>query len=245
MHQPPKPVLSRLQIGVGHGPEIYAPRSPGNLLKLYSEFCWQHHDICLFHQAIYREIIERHDISGEFIHDNHSALLVTPEDEMGAVMQSRIRETVNVFEMESDSIQAFGNQLLVVGLWAMVEQYCGRTLVETERSLNSHHTNSESPHKWHTLVKRFAKIGIDLPSCKSYIGIDECRVLNNKIKHLGHVDRELLRFDRFRDKLEKSIKGVPLELQYYSDSVYEFVGCVLEVSDALVNKQDSDRSSSV
>jgi hypothetical protein len=71
-------------------------------------------------------------------------------------------------------------------------------------------------------------------TCKSYEGVEECRVLNNKIKHLGIVDDELSYFANFNNKSEEPIDEVPLNLQYYSASVFEFVGCMLEVADGLL-----------
>jgi hypothetical protein len=160
------------------------------------------------------------------------------EEEMRAVMQSRAREAANVMMMEATSIRGFGDQLIVVGLWTIVEQYCGRSLRIAESRLNDNpRAHARVLHRWHSLKSRFATIGVDLVTCKSYEGVEECRVLNNKIKHLGIVDNELSCFANFNDKHEESIDEIPLNLQYYSDSVFEFVGCMLEVADGLLGPE--------
>jgi hypothetical protein len=79
------------------------------------------------------------------------------EEEMRAVMQSRAREAVNVMMIEATSIRGFGDQLIVVGLWTMVEQYCGRSLRIAESRVNDNaRAHARVPHQWHSLKSRFA-----------------------------------------------------------------------------------------
>ena len=89
----------------------------------------------------------------------------------------------------------------------MIEQYCGRTLIEAENGA----ANRAAPHKWFELSKRFVKIGVRLEDCKSYAGANECRILNNKIKHVGTVDGELSKFSRYHGASGTAIKDVKIE----------------------------------
>jgi hypothetical protein len=185
----------------------------------------------LFHQAIFKQIDGRNAELQQFVGDNKEILSATLPDGLNMIAQARVRDTVHVLDIEKQSIRIFGDQLLVIGLWAMVEQYCGRTLSELERCLRGGHAQEETPHRWSVLAKRFNSLRVDLVSCKSYVAADECRILNNKIKHVGRVDKELAKFGHFENQLGKSLDSVALELQYYSDSVQEFVTCVMERSD--------------
>ncbi|WP_377828163.1 hypothetical protein ACFKHW_29720 [Bradyrhizobium lupini] len=226
------PILSVMEFGADRGVERYVPlKSSSELMALWSRFIWHHHDLCLFHQAIYKQIDARNTYLHQFVADNKEILSATLPDGLNMIAQARMRDTVHVLDMEKESIRIFGDQLLMIGLWAMVEQYCGRTLSEMERCLRRGHVQKETPHRWSSLADRFIGLGVDLVRCKSYVAVDECRVLNNKIKHVGRVDKQLAQFSRFENQLGKNFDTVALDLQYYSDSVMEFVTCVMERSD--------------
>jgi hypothetical protein len=150
------------------------------------------------------------------------------DDEWEAVQLSRACENMNVHWMETTSIQAYGDQLLVVACWAIVEQYCGRVLIATELELGGPANRMEAPHKWYDLVKRFKSAGLDITQCENYSGVDECRVVNNKIKHVGFVDKELAKRVPFSGMEGKPFDKVTLPLQSYVDAVYELVGCTME-----------------
>lgn len=238
-----KPVLSRMQIGPGRGPKVYAPHpeSPHSLSRVNSNFGWAHHDLCLFHQAIYFQLNERDkaleaystEMRPEFERHNRENL----DYEWEAIQLSRVREYTNVHWMETTSIQAYGDQLLVVACWAMVEQYYGRVLIPTEMELGGPANRIEAPHKWHDLVKRFKGIGLDLLTCENYAGIDECRLVNNKIKHVGLVDKDLAKRTAFTGMEGKPFDQVTMPLQTYVDAVFEFVGCTMEkAGDLLIAK---------
>jgi hypothetical protein len=212
---------------------------------LCGRFAFHHHDLCLFHQSICNEIDARRNSLSQYI-DKHQKILsadIDVSDELAWVSKSRIRDVVIAHEMEAQNIKVFGDQLLVVGLWAMVERYCGRTLIEAEHRLLNRRQDLPSPHQWPVLAKRFRDVGLDLVTCKSHAGADECRVLNNKIKHVGHVDKELARFQRFEGRLGKYIDQVPIDLQHYVDSTYEFIGCVMEKTADLIETPDNESPS--
>lgn len=238
------PIFSRMQIGPGLGPEMYSP-APGcarEISTLWTRFLWHHHDLCLFHQAIYRELSDRaaamkdcsEDLrreSATFKRAPHDA--ESEEHEWNGVMLSRAREHLCVLEQEYESLRGFGDHHTVIGLWAMVEQYCGRTLVAVENHLWAKSAGAESPHRFQELRERFLTAGISVETCKSYLAIDECRVLNNKIKHLGYVDAQLAGHGHFAGLQGLELSRVPLMMQFYSDGVFEFIGALLEKSSEL------------
>jgi hypothetical protein len=233
MQSPKGPVLSYLQGGPDRGIDRYvAYRSSSGLPELWSNFIWHHHNLCLFHQAIFKQIDQRNAQIQQL--ENKPLASAKLQEELEIVVQHRLWETIHVLDMEKQSIRVFADQLLVIALWAMVEQYCGRTLREVERSLRNESVETETPHKWSALVRRFRRVGVDVTNCKSYAAADECRVLNNKIKHLGKVDSELSQFERFQTQLGKNLNEVELDPQYYSDFVQEFVTCVMETADTLL-----------
>src|SRR6266567_1277403 len=119
MGQTRRPILSHLQFPPGGGPETYAPMGSSELMTLYGKFIWHYHDLCLFHQAIYSQIVERKSALEALISDNRAFLMVSVQDEWKAVMQSRLRDTVHIHAQETQSMANFADQLILIGLWAM------------------------------------------------------------------------------------------------------------------------------
>jgi hypothetical protein len=96
---------------------------------------------------------------------------------------------------------AFADQLLVIGLLAIVEQYCSRTLVELEQFLRQSRHPRAAPYRWDHIVDRFSSWGLRIIDYTAYADVDECRVVNNKVKHVGSVDTGLSRYAAFAGKL--------------------------------------------
>lgn len=248
MQTEPKPILSRMQIGPGEGPEMYfpAPGSNSDLTRLYTRFIWHHHDMCLFHQAVCGHLQQRnkrlYDIVADYeqrIEKFKNANLDSDSDEYEwvQIMFARAREHMRVLEMEYESLRSFGDQHVVIGLWAIVEQYCGRVLIALEKHQGIG-SGMESPHQFQQLERRFAAVSISIRNCKGYGGIDECRVVNNKIKHVGLVDDHLARYPHFAGMNGKDLNELELPMQFYSDSVYEFVGHVMEIAGKVISGTD-------
>lgn len=128
---------------------------------------------------------------------------------------------------------SFADQLIVVGFWTMVEQYCGKTLLEVELQLSGRQGRS-APHKWRELSKRFDIVGIRLTSCRGYEVVNECRILNNKIKHVGSVDAEMAKFDRYKELYGHDLNRISIDTQQYANSVHTFIGAVIEGSSELL-----------
>jgi hypothetical protein len=228
-----QPILSRTMIRAGRGPEVYSPMNHPELVELWCRFVWHHHDLALYHHAIYRHVEERFDALIDYIDESRTLAKESPsgEDEGLDYHHAKRRETEMSWESETTSVRGFADQLLLVGLWATVEQYCSRVLQIVERSLRKTNQQRPTPHRWDRLVDRFAKFGLDFSQLKSYTAVDECRVLNNKVKHVGIVDAELARYPAFASLLGEPLGRIELALQKYSDGVYEFVGHVMEAAE--------------
>jgi len=158
-------------------------------------------------------------------------------DDWDSVQASRVREMVNTTDMESDGICTHADQLLVIGLWAIVELYCSRTLVvtESEQGVNRGH----APHRWADLVKRYKRCGIDVRSLTAYANVDRCRTINNKIKHAGIVELwYAAQWPNYKNLPGRPLEVIDIDLQGLADAVFEFVGHVMEVCGDLFPRSD-------
>lgn len=236
-------ILSRAQQLPGEGAEIYSPINNGELIGLHSAFYWNYTDIVTYHQIVadrlknlymelekaYEELkVKREKIDLENMDGD--------EAEIHNYQFSRALSGLRGRELELDSSSAFLKNYYIIGLWAMVEQYVGKTLTIGERNING--SSSAGSHVWSDIVDRFSKIGINVKACKGYSNIDECRVLNNKIKHIGVADEKLAEYPYFRNFSGQDLNRINFELQRYTDSVFEFVGNVMEELDLKIKRTD-------
>jgi hypothetical protein len=222
-----------MQIGPGEGPEIYRPLACDNIVSMHSEFWWDHYDLCRVHQMYYAQY-RQHDEAIEKLAKKHGAPTDENLDDAGEYLQSKIRESMYAREMELKRTSTFIDQLLVIGLWASVEQYSGRVLEELERRVPNVPTQ-RPPHEWDKKKERFTKVGLDLERCKSYSDANECRTLNNNIKHDRLIGKKLEKFSAFAGLTGQKLDAVPLQLQRYVDGVFEFVGHLMESADSIAS----------
>lgn len=218
VESPPR-VRSRMQFGPGEGPEVYFPHGRDPLGSWFATFIWHHHDLCLFHQVIDRDIRRRSEWLDELTERYARERDAAGWDDEGAnIGLARLDRVIGTLDSETRSMQRYADQLFVVGLWAMAEQYLARTLVYAEDPSEAGQAR-EAPHRWPILRQRFATFGVDLSATKSFDGANERRVANNKIKHAGAVDAELAAFENFHGREGASLERgeVPIPLQFYSD----------------------------
>ncbi|HEY4942550.1 MAG TPA: hypothetical protein VII56_14070 [Rhizomicrobium sp.] len=226
-------VFSRFQLRPDEGPELYQPHKSMVLIGLNVSYRWRYHDLCVFYQAIASRISDDKRTLDTFVSEHKAQAQADTADEWTAVQQSRLREQIYIRDIEIRNMEAYADQLFMVGLWALVEQQIAKTLVEAERVLLPGKASTTS-HRWNTLSKRFESLGIDFTKLKSFDGTNEARVLNNKIKHSGLVDVELGAFGRFQHLVGTNIDQIDLALQHYADCTFEFVGHLQETTDGIL-----------
>lgn len=235
-----KPIVSVAhRASTGQLPNLPGRNMPTYSERLHSEFFWRFENLCLFHQLINNELNKRNknldyytDEAKKFIKEN----LLDNESYEAQIFVSRYR--TNVIDQENiiNSICSLGDESTIIGLWAMVEQFSARSYVILEAAVQSKaESEVNPPHRWDKLKNRFDQLGIDLTSLDGYGIINECRVINNKIKHLYYVDDELALFARFASEKGKPIKKLNFPMQDYSDSCHEFIIHLFEKIDLRID----------
>ena len=228
---------------------MYAPLFTSELIGLHGQFVFHHHDLCRFHQMYYSEYVRLDSAVAEEAKELHEFGASVREEisraseedaEMMNIGLARARESIRAHDLELDGSRAFADQLLVIGLWASVEQFVGSALLASEQLLSR--PKKAAPYKWDEMVSRFSDLGLDLSTLKSYGVITECRVLNNKLKHVGEVDKQLAGYSSFSQHLGVLLARVDFPLQMYVDGVFEFVGHVLESMDSLISARNQQES---
>ncbi len=135
-------------------------------------------------------------------------------------------------DIENKRVVNFVDHMTVVGLWAIAEQFLGKVFRGYKSRIdNSPPESVQHPYRWDSFVNIFATIGIDLSACDKLKNADECRVLNNAIKHDPTVGNRLMSFHYFVQYQGKRLEEIPLEMQRYLNGVSDFLGSLIEYAD--------------
>jgi hypothetical protein len=96
----------------------------------------------------------------------------------------------------------------------------------------------KAPYKWDDFGSAYHSEGIVLNLLHDYSIADECRVLNNHIKHSPVVSNKLAAFSLFSTFLGKSLDQVAIDPQRYLNGVSNFLGSLIEHANALHDTSD-------
>lgn len=234
-----KPIYSDLQWPscIEGGPNHYWV--VGHLGILYNtELRWQLFDFCRMHQIVYKEI-GRIDKNLEFFfqenkEDLHltSNLESSDEEFYRELQKSRILDAIIAQDHENTSVIRFVDQMAIVGLWAITEQFLGKIYREYVAVKDGVDADTvSSPYKWDDFINKYQSIGIHLSLCDNFQDANECRLVNNAIKHKPIIDQKLLQFPYFASYQGKKLMEVPLDMQRYLNGITNFLGSLFEKVD--------------
>lgn len=220
-----KPIYSFFQYPhqLGGGPLGFGFNINSKLLNIQTELNWRLSDFCRIHQIVYKEILI---IDNEISKIPLSEMIPTSFDDLGKI---RMREAVNSIDIENDRVTNFVDHMMVVGIWAIAEQFLGkiyREYISIRDSVPS--TSVSTPYRWSELIECFNKIGVSLKDCENFNNANECRLVNNAIKHDPTVGPKLSSSSYFAPYTGKDLECVPLELQRYLNGVSDFLGSLIE-----------------
>jgi hypothetical protein len=156
------------------------------------------------------------------------------EREMLMIARSRRMDYIYAADVDlSRSSQAI-NRMYVVALWAFAEQYLGK-IFQRLRGLRTGvpEESIPAPYRWDTLGPAYSSESIELKNLHDYAVANECRVLNNHIKHAPYISDKLAAFASFHDHLGKTLDSVVIDPQRYLNGVSNFIGSLIEHSNRL------------
>jgi hypothetical protein len=234
-----KPIYSLFQYpsAIKGSPNAYCV--VGHLGIMYLELQWLLFDFCRMHQIIYKEIGHIEEELTHFTQKNKEDLILSPildlseEEYYKELQKTRILDAIIAKDHENKNVIGFIDQMAVVGLWALTEQFLGkvyRTYISVKNSVDA--DTVSSPYRWNDFVKEYAKIGIYINRCDSFQDANECRKVNNAIKHDSIVGKNLKAFSYFKPYKGAKLIEVPLDMQRYLNGVSNFSGSLMEKVDA-------------
>lgn len=214
-----------------NAPIPFLTNGPGPLGNIHSDLYWRLNDFCRIHQIVYKDIrhVEKHL---EEIESNKVSTEELDDEEMEEarrVSYSRRLDYIMDMDEENKRIHAFVDHMTIIGLWAISEQFLGKVYRGILSIQNGSNVDSIStPYQWDRIKTAYLEIGIDLAERENYSNANECRVLNNSIKHSSKVGQQLIQFEYFRSMEADNLDTVPLEMQRYLNGVSDFLGSTIE-----------------
>ncbi|HGV9339695.1 hypothetical protein [Enterobacter hormaechei] len=203
--------------------------------SLLSQFNMKIEEIVIFH----RFVINTHNKNKISINSQHDKFKILSNQEIEKLSEDEQyfyerafcshMENCRAKESLNNNVFFIANDSVVINTWAIVEQYMTRGLAcLISKMENKNISDVVPPYKWNSIQQKFLSYGIDFNSLPSYDDINECRVLNNKIKHLNIVDSALEKFPSFSGKLNMQLFGMNYPLQKYILAAHHFIGMLLE-----------------
>ena len=229
------PILSDMQYPHHrdkNGP-IPLPFMIGKFDSIITQLKWRLFDFCRIHQIVCKEINE---INVKLNSIPAEKMAYDSDETFEDLQKIRLRQAVMDQDIENARVSSFVDHMTVVGLWAISEQFMAkiyRRLVSEQEGLREE--DVKTPYRWDEFKKEFEVRGIILESCDNYVNANECRALNNSIKHDPTVGSTLISFSYFTPYANQQLEKVPLEMQRYLNGVSDFLGSLAEKSHEILN----------
>lgn len=231
-----KPIMSVLDYNPstkGLGPNAYLFNVTGPVgVKIQPELDFRLQDFCRIQQIVYGEVNARDQAIGEI--DPSIYLPSSDVDSLDAIMRSRRADHIIALDKQNQRMIAFVDHMTIVGLWAIAEQYLGKIYRQTKALKEGGIPETiPSPYKWNDFGAKFSTLGINLTTCENYTDANECRAVNNAIKHNPIVDSNLDKFGFFCGHSGKELELIDLHMQRYLNGVSNFLGSLISKANAL------------
>ena len=224
---PYKPLKSRCAfLGDEEAPQEYFYNIAGKLGKIQMELDWKMFDFCRLQQIIHSHITQNEQDIDELCERYKDDMRNATDETMHFV---HLRENINAQSSSNYQTYQFTNQMTVVGLWAIAEQTMGFVYKQMASDINGiPESDVKIPYKFDEFKKKFAQLGISLERLDTFDDANECRTLNNTIKHGHKIEGHILSFLYFQPFSEKLILEVDFELQRYVTGVIQFLSSLIE-----------------
>lgn len=195
---------------------------------LQAKLVWKLEDFCKIHQIVYLQTRKMHDQINSVDLEAHG------DDESSAISMSRRWTEIQTMSDAMHRLTSLSEQLTIVGLWAMSEQFLGKICTHLQQSLAIEAKLFKASWRWKDIIKAFQAADVNLKSSPYYDLVDECRVLNNNIKHQPNVGDELAAFNTFMQSKGKNIDSLSIDVQRYYAGSANFFGELLQMCDGVV-----------
>lgn len=165
------------------------------------------------------------------LNDKETPLGDEEEKESFRVYESRMKDQMFSSDQKNRRILHYSSSLAVVGLWSMCEKNLVRALKHIHTINGSMLLDEDVPERWDGYKKAFRLLGFPLNELMHFEDVNECRILNNSLKHGEVVQQELGAFRSFKGLLGKDLSSITFEVKRYAIGVHDFILDIYEKID--------------
>ncbi|WP_299716634.1 hypothetical protein [uncultured Tenacibaculum sp.] len=175
-------------------------------------------DLCSLHNVAIKPLNIKNE---ELRKDIEKYPYPTDIDSMENAMLLRINQQINATTDKVNSVNSFLTQVISVFCWTQTEQAENKLI----NLLNIKKNDEEHPGfvAWKKRKDFFKDFGVNINQFKNYTKILELQKVNNKIKHLGKVDSDLIPFKAFKGKMNYPFEYLKLPVVDYVNNSYLYL----------------------
>jgi hypothetical protein len=145
----------------------------------------------------------------------------TDTDSIESITLLRINEQIDATSDKVNGVNSFLTQVISVFCWTQTEQAENKLInLLNFKNDGEEHTGFVA---WKKRLDFFENNGVKVNQFKTYNKILELQKVNNKIKHLGKVDNDLIPFKAFKGKLNYPFEYLKLPVTEYVNNSYLYL----------------------
>lgn len=192
---------------------------------------WELENLALFNQAAYTTVEARNlklnTQAAEVDRDEKAGQAITDEVEADAFERAVYQRKNLIYngELEVAAITRYADEVTIVATWAFVEKHLNEALRLLQGAMN---IPQHSSHRWPDINAAFLALGIDLSQLPCFSDADECRRVNNAIKHSGMVSSSLAALPAFSGQVGLKLAALAMDTQRYYLNAGGFIAAAVE-----------------
>lgn len=214
------------------GPEVYLFNIGGPFGDLQGELHWTLFTYVKLHRLAHSGFHEQNVKLDEYASRFGLTSIEAPANELeeqALIGKCRAMDTLIAEDQDLERSITVINKMYVVLFWALAEQFLGRIFKKfVSLESGSPIDSIKPPYRWDDFKKQYFLKGLNLELVHDYSIANECRVLNNHIKHNPRVSTALAVFPQFASYSGMLIDEVPIDPQKYLNGVSNFLGGLIE-----------------
>ncbi len=205
----------------------------GPLRSIQASIEWEIQNICIYHayvsSGLSRESAKLESkINEQESYYKNALKEISDEDDQYPIELLRSRFLDRAIDIQNviNASDQFLDETTIVSLWMISERFLGQIYREFYTHIKGQ-PPANIPYKFDTIKTNFANLSVDLTASHLYADADECRTLNNAIKHGNTVSTSLKKFPFFQN-LSGPLRKIDLQMQRYVNGVHNFLGSTIE-----------------
>lgn len=201
-----------------------------------TRFIFEFEDFVDLHALIaenFQEVDAKLDKFAKAINEKEAPLGDEEEREINRIYESRMRDQIFSTDQKNRRILHYSSSLAVVGLWSMCEKNIVRAFKHIHALKGITIQENEIPDRWDEYKRSFRGLGFPLNDLLHFDDVNECRILNNSLKHSEVVEQELGAFKSFRGLLGKDLSSITFDVKRYAVGVHNFIQDLYEKIDPI------------